>query len=235
MEQAVGAQPIAHLVGEAGQFDAVGTHDADAPKLKPPPTDRGSFLPSLSAVKALSADKVGVSESSAVATQAGETRRPMMRSPASVWSPIDPRGFIRQALPDRQQQARHDVDLAVRKFRHLGELSLPTRGRKFRRSASRHWVCGIAASGKAGCSIGRIRPDTPVSTWPSSSITLGAGTCTAARPDCAFTSRTARLSGKPIQRLVQRNRAIALARCVIVSSRGFRGCAGGGCRSSGGP
>ena len=35
MEQAVGAEPIAHLVGKAGQLDAVRAHDADAPKLKP--------------------------------------------------------------------------------------------------------------------------------------------------------------------------------------------------------
>ena len=35
LEQAVGAQPVAHGVGEAGQFDAVGAHDADAAKLKP--------------------------------------------------------------------------------------------------------------------------------------------------------------------------------------------------------
>ena len=35
MEQAVGSQPVTHRVGEAGQFDAVRAHDADAAKLKP--------------------------------------------------------------------------------------------------------------------------------------------------------------------------------------------------------
>ena len=35
VEEAVGAQAVAHGVGEAGQLDAVGAHDADAAKLEP--------------------------------------------------------------------------------------------------------------------------------------------------------------------------------------------------------
>ena len=62
---------------------------------------------------------------------------------------------------------------------------------KVSRSASRQWVWGIIASGMAGCSIGRISR-TRRSTSPSSSIRLGAGTCTAARPDWLLTSSTAR-------------------------------------------
>ena len=34
MEEAVGFQPIAHGVGEAGQLDAVGAHDANAAELQ---------------------------------------------------------------------------------------------------------------------------------------------------------------------------------------------------------
>ena len=34
MEEAVGFQPVAHRVGEAGQLDAVGAHDADAAELE---------------------------------------------------------------------------------------------------------------------------------------------------------------------------------------------------------
>ena len=34
VEQTVGAQPVPHRFGEAGQLDAVRTHHADAPELK---------------------------------------------------------------------------------------------------------------------------------------------------------------------------------------------------------
>ena len=86
MEQAIGAQPVAHRVGEAGQFDAVGAHDADAAKLKtfgkiedgPAVHQRG---------EGVVGRQVGRGRlRSAIAAQAGETLRPMMRSPSSVWS-----------------------------------------------------------------------------------------------------------------------------------------------------
>jgi hypothetical protein len=35
MKQAVGTEPIAHRVGEAGELDAVRIHNAEAAKLKP--------------------------------------------------------------------------------------------------------------------------------------------------------------------------------------------------------
>ena len=53
---------------------------------------------------------------------------------------------------------------------------------KSARSASFQWVCAKSPSEIAGRSIGRSKR-TRRSTVPSSSIRLGAGTCTAARPD----------------------------------------------------
>ena len=83
MEEAVGFQPVAHRVGEAGQLDAVGAHDANAAELEAlgeiedsPAVHQGG--------EGGSGVSVGAPAASAVATQAGETLRPMMRSPASV-------------------------------------------------------------------------------------------------------------------------------------------------------
>ena len=59
-------------------------------------------------------------------------------------------------------------------------------------------------------SIGRSRR-TRRSTSPSSSIRLGAGTCTAARPDWALTSSFARGIVGPFQRLGERQRLVAVA------------------------
>src|SRR6516162_1302401 len=44
---------------------------------------------------------------------------------------IDPRRFARQPLPDRQQQARDDMDRAFRKFRDVCELCQPGGGEAF--------------------------------------------------------------------------------------------------------
>ena len=73
-------------VGEAGQLDAVGAHDADAAKLQP----LGEFENG-PAIDQRSEGVIGRQSrrrrlASASATQAGETRRPMTRSPASVCS-----------------------------------------------------------------------------------------------------------------------------------------------------
>src|SRR5579885_2482425 len=65
VEEAVDLEPLPHRIGETGQLDAVRAHDAKA-------------------AKALSAVSAFASEPSAIAAQAGETLRPMMRSPASV-------------------------------------------------------------------------------------------------------------------------------------------------------
>ena len=83
MEQAVGAQPFAHRVGEARQFDAVGAHDADAAKLETfgevedrrrPAEPRRRRRASVAAVAV------------AFPPRPGDPLRPMMRSPSSVWS-----------------------------------------------------------------------------------------------------------------------------------------------------
>ena len=81
---------------------------------------------------------------------------------------------------------------------------------KLSRSASRHCVSAIAASGIAGRSIGRSRR-TRRSTEPSSSIRLGAGTCTAARPDWALTSSLRAVLGGAVERLGERERPVAVA------------------------
>ena len=83
MEEAVGFQPIAHRVGEAGQLDAVGAHDANAAELQALGEIEDGAAVHQGGEGALRVS-VGVSVASAVATQAGETLRPMMRSPASV-------------------------------------------------------------------------------------------------------------------------------------------------------
>jgi hypothetical protein len=42
---------------------------------------------------------------------------------------IDPRGLLRQAFPDRQQQPGDDVQGPLRELRHFGKLGLPRRGK----------------------------------------------------------------------------------------------------------
>ncbi len=79
-------------------------------------------------MKASAGLSVGASLSTACATQAGETSRPMMRSPCVGLKPIDAHGVVRQPLPDRQQQAGDDVQVAVGELRHRGDLGLPGAG-----------------------------------------------------------------------------------------------------------
>ena len=86
LEEAVGAQAVAHRVGEARQFDAVSAHDAHPTELQ--------ALGEVEDGPAVDQRREGVigcqgrwpRSRSAFAAQAGETLRPMMRSPASVWS-----------------------------------------------------------------------------------------------------------------------------------------------------
>ena len=106
-------------------------------------------LPSISAAKASSGVSVGASGRE-------RTRDPGRRHLAADdalavigLEPVDPRRLVRQALPDRQQQAGDDVDRAVGELRHLGELGLPGARRSVSRSASRQWVCAIIVSGMA--------------------------------------------------------------------------------------
>ena len=85
-KEAVGAQSIAHRVVESRQFDAVCAHDPDAAELEAfGEVEDGPALRS-SAAKAASGVSAGASAARTFATQAAETLRPMMRSPASVCS-----------------------------------------------------------------------------------------------------------------------------------------------------
>ena len=84
MEEAVGFQPVAHRVGEAGQLDAVRAHDANAAELQALGEIEDGAAVHQRRRRRPPAVSAGASAASAVATQAGETLRPMMRSPASV-------------------------------------------------------------------------------------------------------------------------------------------------------
>ncbi len=127
MEEAVGAESVAHGVGEARQLDAVGAHNTHPPKLQ----------------------ILGEIEDGAAVRQGGEsilsrqrrrTRRQGARDPGGRdtpandalprigLEPIDPRRLVRQSLPDRQQQAGDDVDGAVGELRYVGKLGPPSDG-----------------------------------------------------------------------------------------------------------
>ena len=175
-------------------------------------------VPSISAAKACS----GVSVDASVVRRVGDPGR---RDPAADdalagigLEPIDPRRLVGQPLPDRQQQPGDDVDRAVGELRHLGEFGVPGRCEGgaigFVPMALVHHACSEAWC----CSIGRIRR-TRRSTSPSSSMTLGAGTCTAARPellvDQQHGARIARADRAPRSSVTGRLRS----RRVMVSSR----------------
>ena len=83
---------------------------------------------------------------------------------------------------------------------------------KASRSASCQCVCASASSAIAWRSIGRSRR-TRRWTSPSSSIRLGAGTCTAARPDWALTQEPGAGVARPLKRLVEGERLVAVAAC----------------------
>ena len=123
--------------------------------------------------------------------------------------PIDARRLVRQALPDRQQQARDDVDRAVGEGGHLGKLGLPNGGEAlaigFRPVALRHHLQGKA--------VALHRANQPHASFDFAIIEHEAR-----RRD--LNGRTARALvdqqhgariGEAIQSLVQRHRAIALA------------------------
>ena len=84
MEEPVGASRSRIVSVKPGQLDAVGAHDADAAKLQAfGEVEDGSAVHQRGeGVRPASASARPVA--SALATQAAETLRPMMRSPASV-------------------------------------------------------------------------------------------------------------------------------------------------------
>ena len=123
--------------------------------------------------------------------------------------PIDAGQLVRQPLPDRQQQARHDMDRAVGELGHLGELGLPGRGEAFaigfHPMAFRHHLQRKA--------VMLHRPDQPHAPFDLAVVEhetrrrdLHGG---AARP-LVDQQNGARI-GEPIERLIQRHGTIALA------------------------
>jgi hypothetical protein len=85
VEEAVGTEPIAHRVGESGQLDAIGAHHPDAAKLEfLREVEDGASLHQRG--KGSVRRQRGRVLERTFATHVAENLRPMMRSPASVWS-----------------------------------------------------------------------------------------------------------------------------------------------------
>ena len=103
MEQAVRAEAIPHRVGEAGQFDARDAHDADPAK----PESFGKIEDD-AAVDQRGESVVGGKFRSIGLKRIGRpSRRDLAPDDALTGvglEPIDSAGFVRQALPDRQQK-----------------------------------------------------------------------------------------------------------------------------------
>src|SRR3546814_9341447 len=105
MEKAVSAEALAHRVGEAGELDAVGAHDADAAELE--------ALGEVEDGLAVDQGREGV-----IRCQSADSHRQRARDPGGRnlaaddalavigLEPVDPRRLVRQALPDRQQKKR---------------------------------------------------------------------------------------------------------------------------------
>ena len=147
--------------------------------------------PSISAAKAPSGVSVGAPAASAVRDPGGRDLAADDAFAGIGLKPIDARRLVRQALPDRQEQAGDDMDRAVGELGHLGELGLPGGGEARRDRLRPNGSPPSSSAEGCGCSIGRISR-TRRSISPSSSIRLGAGTCTAARPERSLISSTAR-------------------------------------------
>src|SRR5208283_1447002 len=112
---------------EAGQFDAAHAHDADTAKLKP-----FGKIEDGPAIHQRGEGVIGRQVRWAGFKGTGDPCRGDLATNDTLagvgLEPIDPRRFVRQTLPDRQQEAGDDVDLAVRELRYLGDLRLPGAG-----------------------------------------------------------------------------------------------------------
>ena len=211
-------QPFDRAVGKAHQLDPRRAHDAGAAHLQPvrevegcrSVDDRTPRLHGRERGRPLDAEVAADPVQGRGRDQAADDALAVVGL-----QPVDPAGLVRQARPDRQQQAGDDVERAVRERRHRGELRFPGFGERLARRPPATAVCASAVSLSVRRSIGRIRR-TRRSTSPSSSIRLGAGTCTAARPDWALTSRRAcapdRLRDRAPRRGSTRPVAVAAAR-----------------------
>ena len=145
--------------------------------------------------------------------------------------PIDARRFIRQALPDRQQQTGDDVDLAVGELRHVGELGLP--------GAREGLAVGLAPMGlrhhRQRDDRVLHRPDQPDAAFDLAVVEHDAagrhlhGGAARLRVDQQHGARI----GEMVQRLVERDRPVALA-LRDGEQPGFGRRCRDGCRSSAG-
>ncbi len=126
-EEAIGAQALAHRFGEAGELDPVLAHDADAAQLK-------------SARELDNRPALGQRRESGVWREAGrlgvERRSDPLRRDLAADEPlpgiglkaVDARGIVGKPVPDRQQEARDDVDFAGGELRDLSHLVRPGLG-----------------------------------------------------------------------------------------------------------
>ena len=129
-EEPIGTQTIPHGVGEAGQLDAMCAHHADAPKFQ-------AFGELENRAPFEQRGEGGVRrQRRCVASQ--RSRHPGRRDLAADdalagigLKPVDAGRLVRQPLPDRQEQACHDMDGAVGELGHFGEFRLPGRGEAF--------------------------------------------------------------------------------------------------------
>ena len=201
-------EAVDHAVGEAGQFDAQALMTAGAAQLQP----AVEFEDGAAVLQG--GPGIGGAERGRVACdRLGDPGRRHEASDHALavigLEAVDAASLAGQPLPDRQQQAGHDMHAAFGEFWNVREFGIPG-GRESRRD--RLPAIGSRPAPRAamaGRSIGRSRR-TRRSTEPSSSIRLGAGTCTAARPDCALIEQLAAGFRRAVERLVKRERPVAV-------------------------
>ena len=119
---------------------------------------------------------------------------------------VDARGVIGKPVPDRQQEARDDVDFAGGELRDLATSSAQARAK--RRGRLRANGSRASASGMDGRSIGRISR-TRRSTSPSSSMRLGAGNLHGRAPRLGVDERQRVGVREAGERLGERDRLVA--------------------------
>ena len=202
-----------HVVGvEAGELDARGVHDGDAAQHKTARERKAAALgerrPGFIGRERRVAGGEGVNELRR--NEAADHALAVIRLEA-----VDARVVLGQLLPDGEQQAGHEMEPALREFRHGLQLARPQLGE--RRSVGlaplrvgergiRRWL---------GRSMGRTRR-TRRSMVPSSSVRLGAGSCTAARCGLAVGEENAAVRPGELQRFRERERLVAvLARDLV--------------------
>ena len=187
LNEPVRPEPIAHGVGESGQIDAVRAHDADAAKLEAFGEVEDSS-PFHQRGKRRVRRQLGRVSRKDVCHPGGRNLATDDAFAGIGLKPIDPRR-TRPAVASRSAAAsRRRYGWCFREFGHVWS-SASQAARKRSRSTSTQWLSAIIFKGRLICSVGRISR-TRRSISPSSSIKLGAGTVTAARPERSLTNST---------------------------------------------